>query len=338
LKKQEMAGQRPAATVAIVGGFLGAGKTTLILKAARVLAARGVRVAVVMNDQGDDLVDAALARRMGVDAGSVGGGCFCCRFPDLVDALDAVEAHGAKIIFAEAVGSCTDLAATTVRPLLRDYGNRFRIAPLTVLVHERPQGPDLEFLFDRQVEEADLVIDRGVDLDWWLSELFRDGISAGAKQIAVDYDRYARAEAALGWLNARVIIDTRTALSPAMLAGPLLEALDEDLTAAGVGIVHLKLMDQCESGYIKAAITANGQEPAVEGMLDASPARRHELLLNLRGLGDPAALRSVVESVLAGYRVRSRTLDSFTPAPPVPYHREAASSTPAAPAGSSITS
>ncbi len=49
-------------TVAIVGGFLGAGKTTLILKAAKLLQSRGVKVAAVLNDQGDDLVDMELAR------------------------------------------------------------------------------------------------------------------------------------------------------------------------------------------------------------------------------------------------------------------------------------
>jgi G3E family GTPase len=96
--------------VALVGGFLGAGKTTLILKAARILEARGVRVAAVLNDQGDDLVDTALARQSGTPADQVSGGCFCCRFPDLVDALERLAAHRPDVIFAEAVGSCTDLA------------------------------------------------------------------------------------------------------------------------------------------------------------------------------------------------------------------------------------
>ena len=72
------------------------------------------------------------------------------------------------MIFAEAVGSCTDIVATTLRPLLRDWGHRYRIAPLTVLVHGKPDGPDLEFLFEHQLAEADLVIDRAVDVEWWL--------------------------------------------------------------------------------------------------------------------------------------------------------------------------
>jgi G3E family GTPase len=38
--------------IVVVGGFLGAGKTTLLLAAARELEQRGLRSAVVMNDQG----------------------------------------------------------------------------------------------------------------------------------------------------------------------------------------------------------------------------------------------------------------------------------------------
>ncbi len=306
--------------VAIVGGFLGAGKTTLILKAARVLAARGVRVAAVMNDQGGDLVDAELARRHGVIAGQVGGGCFCCRFPDLVTALQRMEEHGAEVIFAEAVGSCTDLVATTLRPLLRDWGHRFRVAPLTVLAHGRPQGADLEFLFEQQVAEADLVIDRAVDVEWWLGELLREGVAVGAHPVAVDYARYARAEAALGWLNARVRLRTRPALSPAMVVGPLMDAIEQGLSEAGARIVHLKMMDQCATGYVKAALTANRRDPAVEGVLDASPAREHDLLINLRALGEPDTLRRIVERALEGRRAEWRTLEAFRPAPPKPFH------------------
>jgi hypothetical protein len=303
--------------VVIVGGFLGAGKTTLILKAARILQSRGVRVAAVLNDQGDDLVDTELAQRSGVAADQVAGGCFCCRFPDLIDALERLRAHEPDVIFAEAVGSCTDIAATTLRPLLRDYGAEYRVAPLTVLVHERPEELDLRFLFDLQVAEADLVVDRSADVAGWLDQVLTEGVTAGAKVISVDYQRYAEAEAALGWLNARVTLRRDPAVSPAMLVGPLVDELDAQLTAARIRIVHLKVMSQCESGYIRAAVTGNGREPGVEGALDASPAEEHSVLVNLRALGEPERLREIVERVLG----MPCTVQAFRPAAPVPYHR-----------------
>ena len=220
--------------IAIVGGFLGAGKTTLILKTARILQARGVRVAAVLNDQGGELVDTELAHRSGIAAEQVAGGCFCCRFPDLLDSLERVAPHRPEIIFAEAVGSCTDVAATVLRPLLRDYTAHYRIAPLTVLAHERPDDPELRFLFDHQLAEADLVIHRDVIPEWWLEQL--TALPAGTKQISVDYQRYAAAEAALGWLNARATVRPRPAASPAqhLIEAALSRHASDNVTAVTV--------------------------------------------------------------------------------------------------------
>src|SRR6185437_10943922 len=100
----------------------------------------------------------------------------------------------------------------------------------------------------------------------------------------IDYERYAQAEAALAWLNLRAVFESRVAVSPAMLLGPWLDGIDRALTDAGIQIVHLKAIAQAPTGYIKAALCVNGQEPAVEGALDASPATRHELTLNIRAL------------------------------------------------------
>jgi hypothetical protein len=306
--------------LALVGGFLGAGKTTLILKAARILQARGVGVAAVLNDQGNELVDTELARSAGLAAEDVRGGCFCCRYPDLISALERVAVKSPEVIFAEAVGSCTDIVNTTLRPLMRDYGASYRVAPLTVLVHERPEDSDLRFLFDSQVEEADLVIDRSVDVEGWLETLMNTGIRAATKSTQVNYSRYAAAEAALGWLNARTTVRPRPAASPAMVLGPLLDALEASLTAAGIRIVHLKAIDQCESGYVKAAITASGREPNVEGALDASPAPEHDILVNLRALGAPERLRAIVAEAFAGISAPGPSIEAFRPAAPVPYH------------------
>jgi len=272
----------------------------------------------VLNDQGDELVDTELVRHSGVAADQVAGGCFCCRFPDLLDAMERLAAVEPEVIFAEAVGSCTDIAATTLRPLLRDYGGQYRGAPLTVLVHETPDDPELRFLFDHQVAEADLVIPRDVDVPWWIEQLL--SLPAGTRRIDVDYARYAAAEAALGWLNARATVRPRPAAAPAQVVGPLMDALDAALSKAGIRIVHLKAMAQCDAGYVKAALTGNGREPAVEGALDASPAAEHEVLVNLRALGDPEQLRAIVEGAFA--RLRSRpAVQAFRPAAPVPYQR-----------------
>lgn len=306
--------------IAVIGGFLGAGKTTLILSAARVLHQRGLRVAVILNDQGDDLVDSHYARSLGLACDQVTGGCFCCRFPDLVDAADRLLEAQPDVIFAEAAGSCADIVATTLRPLLRDHHERFRIAPLTVVLH--PQGkfdnPDLDFLYQNQVVEADIVFQRGDSIEAWMDRLLSGSVPAGAKTIDVDYTRYAEAEAALAWMNARVTAHAAPPISAPMLIGPLLDRLEPQIC-----IVHLKLFAQSDAGYLKAALTANGQDPIIQGALDASPSARHEILLNLRALGDPQSLRVIVEREFAGLpaQLTWQQVQCFRPSAPVPYHR-----------------
>ena len=117
--------------IVIVGGFLGAGKTTLLLAAAELLRKRGMRPAVILNDQSGDLVDTSIAKLHGLEARDPTGGCFCCRFSDLVSAIKQLRVQSPDVIFSEPVGSCTDISATILQPL-QEYGDAWRLAPYTV--------------------------------------------------------------------------------------------------------------------------------------------------------------------------------------------------------------
>ena len=68
----------------MVGGFLGAGKTTTLARLARHYMARGLRVGLVTNDQAQDLVDTNSLRAQGFAVQEVPGACFCCKFDELV--------------------------------------------------------------------------------------------------------------------------------------------------------------------------------------------------------------------------------------------------------------
>ena len=82
-----------------VGGFLGAGKTSLLMEAGGRLRERGHHVAILTNDQAGGLVDSAAARSMSFDAGEVAGACFCCAFTRFVEAA-ATLAHFALHAYA----------------------------------------------------------------------------------------------------------------------------------------------------------------------------------------------------------------------------------------------
>src|SRR5260221_11814258 len=117
----ESTGQSTRTRIAFVGGFLAAGKTTAMSAAARALAARGSRVGAITNDQATGLVDTATLAALGVHVAEVAGGCFCCRFSDLVEAADGILAQSPDVLFCEAVGSCTDLVATVAERLAGFY-------------------------------------------------------------------------------------------------------------------------------------------------------------------------------------------------------------------------
>ncbi len=346
-----MAEQRVPVLV-LVGGFLGAGKTTLILKAARLLTERGLRVAAILNDQDAGLVDTRFAGAQSVAAEEVAGGCFCCRFSDLVEAAERLRAHDPDVIFAEPVGSCIDISATVVHPLKALQRDRLLVAPLTVLVDPRMAadvfagraGEGVSYLFRNQLTEAYILCAAKIDamepppalnVDYrlsaktgagikaWLEDVLSGRRVAGAQRLVVDYGRYAKAEAALGWLNLHAAVKLRRDLSPSMLAGPLLDEIDAALTGAGIRIAHLKVFDEAATGYVKASVCANGAEPEPDGDLLADAAAVHELVINLRAEGEPATLRAIVESALTTIpgQVTIRHLNAFRPAAPEPEHR-----------------
>src|SRR5215216_908604 len=119
----------------MIGGFLGAGKTTAVAALAQRLTAKGLRVGLITNDQGSELVDTAMLRSLGFATEEIPGGCFCCRFNSLTEAAaNLTDSTRPDVIIAEPVGSCTDLVATVTYPLRRIYGDSYQVAPLTVLV------------------------------------------------------------------------------------------------------------------------------------------------------------------------------------------------------------
>ena len=161
----------------MIGGFLGAGKTTAVAALAQHLTKSGRRVGLITNDQGSDLVDTSMLRARGFATEEIPGGCFCCRFNSLVDAAKKLTDEARPDAFvAEPVGSCTDLMATVSYPLRRIYGDRFNIAPLSVLVDPvraqqifgirpgRSFSEKVVYIWKKQLEEADIIVISKVDL------------------------------------------------------------------------------------------------------------------------------------------------------------------------------
>ncbi len=347
--------------IAIVGGFLGSGKTTLILAAARRLAERGYRVGLVTNDQGEDLVDTALAGDAKIPVAEVAGGCFCCRFPDLLAGLQRLQEVAAPdIILAEPVGSCTDLIATVLRPLVQFYGEQYALAPLTVLLDSSRSmadfPDDIRYLHEQQVAEAEILLHSKSDLagktgtrigrssadaieppvlpvsavsgegvDEWLDVILGQS-SRNPEALLIDYERYAHAEAALGWLNAKGQVRADTPYSARKWTSHLLATLESLCAEQHASIAHIKVLVTTPVAKLKASLTQAG---SLSWDLDDKTADTpsHEFVLNVRVNATPGQLEQMalqaIESAKPDPSARYyiEHFECFSPLPPRPTHR-----------------
>ena len=332
-----------------VGGFLGAGKTTLCLRGAGVLAEQGRRVGVVMNDQSSNLVDTALAGEQALPRVEVAGGCFCCRFPDLLASIRELQATATPdIILAEPVGSCTDLAATVLRPLQRYHPDQYQLAPLTILLdplREPQRFPTVvDYLYQKQLAEANVIVlnkrdlldpaaaraqierlqarhpnaevldlsaKTGAGLESWLARSMT-GTGAIDQALELDYGLYAEAEACLGWLNATGTLTAEQQFAPTDLAGGHARRAGAALRRTGCG------SRPCQAAHAHAHRRAQGQpdpsRPADLWDLHAGgqSANSARFTLNARVNTDPRNLVTIVRQTIAAAGARPTLRSELT--------------------------
>ena len=348
--------------VIIVAGFLGSGKTTLVTRAAQRLHAQGLRVGVITNDQAGDLVDTTLVRAAQVPVVEVVGGCFCCRFPDLWQAVTTlIDAVAPDVILAEPVGSCTDLAATLIRPLRAYHATTVTVAPLTVLVDPTRDwlaAPlAAQYLHLHQLREAEVVLISKTDLlppaqvpqvkqrwqqaapqapvsllaagddgavDAWLARV-REAQSQALVLREIDYAEYAAAEAALGWLNATMQIHSTRAFSMAAWL-PAAALQWAQLCAQHDGwIAHVKVAAESAAGLAKVSLMADGMPPHWDVWPSEQMVLSAHVVMNARVALAPESLAAVFvawqAALPAWMTVTVIHQEVFAPAPPQPTFR-----------------
>ena len=174
----------------LIGGFLGSGKTTAIQQAGTSLLNHGRKVAVITNDQGSDLVDTGYMESFGIATREVPNGCFCCNYEQLVRSVSSlVETEKPELIFAESVGSCTDLVATIAKPMAK-FQPRIEIVISVfadaALLYSLVNGTSsfindaVRYIFKKQLQEADILIINKIDL------LNETGLNAVRRLIDID--------------------------------------------------------------------------------------------------------------------------------------------------------
>ena len=159
----------------LIGGFLGAGKTTFLRAISQYLAAKGKKTGLITNDQATALVDTAFLSDANGHVIEVSGSCFCCNYNGFMEAVTSLRRAGMDTIIAEPVGSCTDLSATIMQPMKEKSARDYRIYPLSVFADPRRLSeildgglsglhPSAVYIVVKQLEEADLIVINKADL------------------------------------------------------------------------------------------------------------------------------------------------------------------------------
>ncbi len=363
-----------SADYVMVGGFLGAGKTTALLRLADHFTSQGRRVGLITNDQSQGLVDTAIVNAAGYPVEEITGGCFCCRFGSLTDAADRLTREARPEVFlAEPVGSCTDLRATVQYPLRRLYGDDYRVAPLSVLVDPiraarmfglepgRTFSPKVQYVYEKQLEEADIIVINKCDL---LTPVRRDALEraltdrypeaeivtvssrtgdgleawfgrlsaplASRRAMDVDYDLYADGEALLGWLNATCRLSGPLPFDGNRFLQRLAGRIQHVLADAGIEIAHFKMTLSPDTGNdlgVLNLVRTDGRPESPHLLGDELT--DGELILNLRGEGNPEQLNAIVIAGLhdvareTGITATIEHSEHFRPGRPEPTHRMA---------------
>ncbi len=215
---------------------------------------------------------------------------------------------------------------------------------------------EVTYLFLKQLEEADLIVLNKIDLleddeisrltgileekfsgkkvmavsaregrgmDQWLEVLLSGRPGANTVLRQIDYDRYARAEAALGWLNSAIKVSASERFDAGKFLNRLAETIRNAFQQKNAGIGHLKFVITSAGKAMWANVTHLAAEPVISGE-QLGNLLKGTLILNARVRLEPDELEKIVRESLskvfkeANIRYKIEELQCFSPAYPEP--------------------
>jgi G3E family GTPase len=233
-----------------------------------------------------------------------------------------------------------------------------RVRELLLAETESNFPEEVAYLFGKQLEEADILVLNKIDLlaeaevdrlvasltekypekdiltisaregagvDEWLEVLLSGRPGANTVLRQIDYDRYARAEAVLGWLNAAIKISSDQLFSADKFVEDLFVELRESFKKEKGEIGHLKSVFTSGGKSFWVNLTNLSSDPMVSGE-PLTKLSKGSLILNARVQLDPDILEKITRDILAtvaerfGVKSEIDDLQCFSPAYPNPPH------------------
>ena len=145
----------------LFSGFLGSGKTTLVIKLAQFAVERGEKVAILVNEIGEVGIDNQLMRQLDMNVWELLNGCICCTLStDLVTTLQQLDSdYSPDLIIIEPSGAADPKSILSAFPY-------YKGSPLEGILTVSVLDPlRLEMLIEvmtplivSQIQHADLVL------------------------------------------------------------------------------------------------------------------------------------------------------------------------------------
>ena len=160
----------------VFSGFLGSGKTSMMITLSKELEARGLPAATISNDLGArGFVDTYYSKACGCDATELSGACICYQTENLVDRLRRVlESEGHAVAMSDIPGFGVGALEHVYHKLNERYPNEFTLLPFTAVtdlrcVRQLQTGTgeypeELLYIFHRQLDEAEVILLNKSDL------------------------------------------------------------------------------------------------------------------------------------------------------------------------------
>ena len=343
----------------VTSGFLGAGKTTAMIAFAKSINRRYGKAAILANDLGaSNIVDADFTATTDILTTQISGNCICYQHENLVDKLNQLVSQGATVIMSDIPGCGIGALDHVYIQLEERRPGEFELMPFTCIVDplrlrmimpeaaELNLPPEMRFLLEAQMAEADLIVLNKIDLMsreqiekstafiqssfpetklLTMSALTGEGVeevvdylmqnrsAAKHKDIGYGSDAFIAAESLLSWYNRRVFLEEMDdrAVDFNVVVSDVFEEIREGLKYKKSNVPHLKAFASGEGDdFIKASLIGVDYETEYARKLTKSYSAI-SLIINARAAADSQDMADIVDNALEAvsekYNLKTRT-------------------------------